>query len=80
MSFPVTFALIIAGLIVSAHARLNAVLFGAPVSIPWLGVAAVVLILGLVALTLHVIRLIVQDLPPRESRPVRPVHVITTLR
>lgn len=61
MSFPTAFLLVLAGLIVSAHARLNAILFGQPVSIPWLGLIFAVLILALIALTLHLIRSIARD-------------------
>lgn len=81
MSFPVTFALIVAGLVVSARVRLEAVLFGLRVDIPWLAVLFAVLILALVALILGLIRAILADRPVRESRPEsRPVYVITSAR
>lgn len=61
MSFPTAFLLIVAGLIVSAHARLNAVLLGQPVSIPWLAVAAAVVILVLIVGALLLIRAITRE-------------------
>ena len=49
------------GLIVSAVTRLNVVVLGRPVSVPWLGIVAVVLVLTLVALILHITRVLVKD-------------------
>ena len=61
MSFPAAFLLMLAGLIVSARTRLNAVIFGQPVSIPWLGVLFAVLILALVAVIACVVRSILRE-------------------
>ena len=74
---PVTvFLLIAAGLVVAARTRLNAILFGQPVSIPWLGIAAAVIVLILAALVLYLVHLIMQERP----RPAyKPVYVVTTL-
>ena len=79
MSFPAAFALIVAGLIVSARTRLNAVIFGQPVSIPWIGLIFAALILALVVLALCVARSILRDRPVPQYRS-EPVHVITSLR
>jgi ABC-type Mn2+/Zn2+ transport system permease subunit len=70
------FGLILAGLIVAARTRLNAVLFGQPVSIPWLGIAAALMILTLAAVVLYLAWLIARERP----RPAyRPVYVVTDL-
>jgi hypothetical protein len=70
------FGLILVGLIIAARTRLNAILFGQPVSIPWLGIAAAVILLILAASLLYLVHLIVQDRP----RPAyKPVYVITSL-
>jgi ABC-type Mn2+/Zn2+ transport system permease subunit len=61
MSFPVAFLLVFLGLVVSARARLNAVLFGQPVSIPWIGVIAVVVALVLAVAVLVLARNLMQD-------------------
>jgi ABC-type Mn2+/Zn2+ transport system permease subunit len=71
------FGLILAGLIVAARARLNAVLFGQPVSIPWLGIAAAFMILTLVTVVLYLAWLIARERPPRPA--YRPVYVVTDL-
>lgn len=78
MSAPVSFVLAVIGLIVSAKTRLNAVIFGQPVSIPWLGVLFAVLILALAVVVLCLIRALVLEF--RKEPEPRPVHVITTLR
>ena len=65
--------LAIVGLIVSARTRLDAVILGRPLSVPWLGIVAAVVILGLVALILHIVRVLVEDgalrLRPRVATP-----------
>jgi len=53
-------ALIVA-LVVSARTRLDAVILGRPVSVPWLGIVALVLVLALAALVLHLARLLARD-------------------
>jgi hypothetical protein len=47
--------------IVSAYARINAVLLGQPVSVPVIGLVAVAVVLMLAALVLVLIRSIVRD-------------------
>lgn len=74
MSFPTAFMLMLAGLIVSARTRLNAVIFGQPVSVPWLGVLFAVLILVLLAVILHLIKVL------REEFRRAPLPVIETVR
>ena len=69
MSFPVTFVLAVIGLIVSAKTRLNAVIFGQPVSIPWIGLIFALLILALVVLALCVIRALVIEFR-KEPEPI----------
>jgi hypothetical protein len=73
MSFPVSFVLAVLGLIVSAKTRLNLVLFGQPVSIPYLGLLFALLVLVLLAVILHLIRVLREEFR-------RPVPVITTVR
>lgn len=75
MSIPGPILLVI-GLFISAHARLNAVIFGAPVSVSVLGLIALSVVLALVALALLIVRTLVRD--ARRS-PGRPVYVITSL-
>jgi ABC-type Mn2+/Zn2+ transport system permease subunit len=76
MSFWTAFLLILAGLIVSAHARLTAVLFGQPVSVSALDLIALLMVLTLVAAVLFLVRLILREC----ARPVpEPVYVVTTL-
>lgn len=69
MSFPTAFLLMLAGLIVSAFTRYH--------GIPALWLFDAALVLGLAAVVLHIIRGILADRPPRESRPV---YVVTSLR
>jgi hypothetical protein len=61
MTAPLSILLAVIGLIVSAKTRLNLVLFGQPVSIPWLGLIFAVLILVLVAVILHLIRVLREE-------------------
>lgn len=68
MTAPLPLAVILAVLIVSARTRLNAVILGQPVSVPWLGVVAVALVLVIAALVLYLIRGIVRDWPARAPR------------
>jgi hypothetical protein len=61
-------------LIVSAYARINAVVLGQHVSVPVIGLVAVALVLALAALVLVLIRSILRDraflyLRPRMVRP-----------
>jgi hypothetical protein len=74
MSFPVSFVLAVIGLIVSAKTRLSMVLFGQPVSVPYLGIVFAVLILALVVLALYLIRVL------REEFRKQPEPVIRTVR
>ena len=74
MSFPAAFVLAVLGLIVSARVRLSAVLFGQPVSIPYLGIIFAVLVLVLLAVVLYLIWHLA-----REFRP-QPEPVIKTVR
>lgn len=77
MSLIVRAVALLVALIVSAHARLHAVLLGQPINIPWLGVAAVLMVLVLVALVLWLAHLIVQERPQKPA--YRPVYVVTDL-
>ena len=61
MSFPSAFLLMVAGLIVSARTRLNAVIFGQPVSIPWIGLIFAALVLALVVMILCLIRALLRE-------------------
>ena len=76
MSLIVRAVALLVALIVSAHARLHAVLLGQPVNIPWLGVVAVLMILGLAVLLLWLAHLILQERPQPAHRPV---YVVTDL-
>ncbi len=49
------------GLVVSAQARLSAVILGQPVSVPVLGLVALAVVLALAALVLRLIRSAVRD-------------------
>ena len=69
-------ALVIIGLIISAHARLNAVIFGQPVSVPAIWLIAAAFLLALAALVLYLVRQIQQDRPQPAPQPV---YVVTTL-
>jgi hypothetical protein len=69
MSFPLAFVLMLAGLIVSARVRLSAVLFGQPVSIPYLGIIFAVLMLALVVFALYLIRVLAQEFR-KEPEPI----------
>jgi len=53
--------LAVVALVVSARTRLDAVILGRPVSVPVIGIVAVVLVLALVALILHITRVLVRD-------------------
>jgi hypothetical protein len=70
-------ALVIIGLIISAHARLNAVIFGQPVSVPALWLVAVAVVLTLAGFVLVMVRLILRDRQPAYQQ--KPVYVVTTL-
>ena len=61
MTVPVSILLAFAGLFVSARVRLAAVIFGQPVSVPLLGLVAVVLVLVLAVLVLWLLRLLLRD-------------------
>ncbi|HEV2450972.1 MAG TPA: hypothetical protein VGS62_03500 [Streptosporangiaceae bacterium] len=71
MSFPTTFLLILAGMIVSAFTKYH--------GIPALWLFDAALVLGLAAVILCLIRAILDDRPQPQPEP-RLVHVITTLR
>lgn len=72
MTAPVSILLAFAGLFVSARVRLAAVIFGQPVSVPLLGLVAVVLVLVLAVLVLWLLRLLLRD-----GLRLRPVTVTT---
>lgn len=61
MTAPVQLLLVVIGLVVSARTRLTAVIFGQPVVIPVLWLAAAVLVLALAALVLVLARLLLED-------------------
>lgn len=54
-------AAVVIVVIIAAHARLNAVVLGQPVSIPWLGVVVAVAALGLAVAVLVLVRAIVRE-------------------
>lgn len=58
---PLLLVLAFAGLVVSARARISAVILGQPVSVPVLGLVALALVLALAALVLWLIRAAVRD-------------------
>ena len=49
------------GLVISAHERLNAVILGRPVSVPWIGLIAVLVALVLAVMVLFLLRSLVRD-------------------
>jgi hypothetical protein len=55
------FVLAFAGLVVSARARLNAVILGLPVSVPVLGLVALAVVLALAAVVLGLLRSAFRD-------------------
>ena len=61
MTAPVSLLLAFLGLIVSARIRLSAVIFGQPVSVPVLGLVAVVVVLALAVMLLWLLRTILRD-------------------
>jgi ABC-type Mn2+/Zn2+ transport system permease subunit len=72
MSAPIPLLLALLGLVASARIRLTAVLFGQPVSVPVLGLVAVVVVLVLAVLVLWLLRAILRDglrLRPRMVTP-----------
>ena len=69
MSFPVTFVLAVIGLVVSAKTRLNMVLLGHPVSIPYLGILFAVMVLALVVFALYLIRVLAREFR-KEPEPI----------
>ena len=70
MGAPVPAVILLIGLFVSAHCRLNAVIFGQPVSVPVLWLVAAAITLALAAFVLILIRLML-----REGLRLRPVVV-----
>ena len=58
---PVPLVIALLGLIVSARARLNAVILGQPVSVPMLWLVAAAIVLVLAALVLWILRGIIRD-------------------
>jgi hypothetical protein len=69
---PAWLALIVGALITSARIRLGAVIFGQPVSVPLLGLIAVVVVLALAAVVLFLLRSLL-----REGLRLRATVVIT---
>jgi hypothetical protein len=63
-------AVALLGLVVSARIRLTGIVLGQPVSIPVLGIVALVLALGLAAVVLVLLRLLVRDGLRLRPRPV----------
>lgn len=61
MTAPVSLVLVLLGLVASARIRISAVIFGQPVSVPLLGIVAIVLVLLLAALVLILLRLLLRD-------------------
>lgn len=60
MAIPIPVLLVIS-LVISAHARLNAVILGQPVSVSALGLIALGVLLVLVAAILWIVRTILRD-------------------
>ena len=67
-------ALVILVILVSAYARVNAVLLGQPVSVPVLGLVAAAVVLALAVVVLALIRSIMRD---RRFLYLRPTVVTT---
>lgn len=61
MTAPVSLLLALLGLVVSARIRLTAVIFGQPMSVPVLGLVAVVVVLVLAVMLLWLLRSILRD-------------------
>ena len=61
MTAPVSLLLALLGLVVSARIRLSAVIFGQPVSVPVLGLVAVVVVLVLAVMILWLLRALLRD-------------------
>ena len=61
MIVPLPFVLILLGLIVSAHTRVQATVAGAYLNIPVLGIVALAVVLALAAVLLVLARLLMQD-------------------
>lgn len=59
------FAIAAALIIVSAFTRLNAVVLGRPVSIPYIGIAAAIVVLALAVLLALLVRAVIADRPVR---------------
>lgn len=72
MTAPLAILFVFVGLVVSAKARLNAVALGQPVSMPWLGLIAAVVVLLLAAVVLVLVYLLVRDGPRLRPRAVNP--------
>ncbi len=58
---PLLLVLAFAGLLASAHARLNAVVLGQPVSVPVLGIVALAVVLALAVAMLWLLRSAIRD-------------------
>lgn len=80
MTAPVSIVLAVIGLIVSANTKLHAVIAGQPVTIPVLWLVFATAVLALLALILHLIRVLATEFRKEPEPEPRPVHVITTLR
>jgi hypothetical protein len=63
------YALALLAAVVSAQARLNAVILGQPVSVPVLGLVAAITMLTLAAAVLVLLRLVVRDWPRARTAP-----------
>lgn len=61
MTGPISLLLALLALLVSARVRLSGVIFGQPVSVPVLGLITAVVVLGLVAIILWLVRSILRD-------------------
>jgi hypothetical protein len=58
---PLQVLLVVAGVITSAFTRLNAVILGRAVSVPWLGVVAAAVVLLLAVAVLWLVRQLLRD-------------------
>ncbi len=61
MTTPLSLLFALLALVVSARIRLSGVIFGQPVSVPLLGLVAVVVVLALMVIVLFLVRCLIRD-------------------
>lgn len=72
MTAPISLVLALLGLVASARVRLSGIILGQPVSVPLLGLVAVVVVLVLTVMVLWLVRCLLRDglrLRPRAVNP-----------